>query len=240
MAKNTHSRLALALTIAACASGIALLAVSVAAGDIASAAGLAFTVIVFAVGAAIGDTPGRDTAIRPEGSVMERRKDFDDWVRANTRALHGVAYALTGGDPHKAKDLVQEALLALFRKWGALDTPGSELGFAVTVMTHKNIEWWRRRHGSVDVEWSDTYSGVVEIPEAITNEGLAEAMTRLRPAARTVLFVRFWLDLTQAETAVYLGLPLGTVKSQETRALGRLRLIVPVETARVILKHLEG
>jgi RNA polymerase sigma factor (sigma-70 family) len=71
-------------------------------------------------------------------------------------------------------------------------------------------------------------------PEAAVIEGerratLLAAVERLRPVDREVLTCRFFLDLSEAETAQTLGLRRGTVKSRTSRARGRLRAMVPAD-----------
>jgi RNA polymerase sigma-70 factor (ECF subfamily) len=76
--------------------------------------------------------------------------------------------------------------------------------------------------------------GAAPSPEATVlaaseRRDLLEAVNRLREEDRMVLACRFFLELSDAETAAVLGWPLGTVKSRGSRALGRLRALMAVE-----------
>jgi RNA polymerase sigma factor (sigma-70 family) len=73
-----------------------------------------------------------------------------------------------------------------------------------------------------------------EVLERERSATLLAAVDALRPADREVLTCRFLLDLSEAETAETLGLRRGTVKSRTSRALGRLRTILPSELVRAI------
>ncbi len=56
---------------------------------------------------------------------------------------------------------------------------------------------------------------------------LQQALARLTPRQRMVLVLRFYEDLTEAQTAAVLGVAVGTVKSQTRHALDRLRVLAP-------------
>jgi RNA polymerase sigma-70 factor, ECF subfamily len=58
------------------------------------------------------------------------------------------------------------------------------------------------------------------------------AVQRLRVEDRQVIYLRYFLDCSEAETAVILGLAVGTVKSRQHRALARLRQVLASDDAR--------
>jgi RNA polymerase sigma-70 factor (ECF subfamily) len=60
-----------------------------------------------------------------------------------------------------------------------------------------------------------------------TRAMLVAAINRLRDEDREVIGARYFLDLSEIETAEALGIPRGTVKSRLSRALGRLREALP-------------
>jgi RNA polymerase sigma factor (sigma-70 family) len=89
------------------------------------------------------------------------------------------------------------------------------------VTTHAS---WRRRRW-----WSELVSDRVgELPgsslDTITDVDVWNALGHLPPRQRAVLVLRYFEDLTEAETAETLGCTIGTVKSQHAKALRRLRL----------------
>jgi RNA polymerase sigma factor (sigma-70 family) len=61
---------------------------------------------------------------------------------------------------------------------------------------------------------------------------LEASLAELRPRQRVVLFLRFYEDMTEADTADILGWPLGTVKSTTARALADLRKLKQCEELR--------
>ena len=54
-------------------------------------------------------------------------------------------------------------------------------------------------------------------------DALVRLLLQLPPRQRAVLVLRYWEQLTEAETAAVLGWPEGTVKSAASRGLRRLR-----------------
>jgi RNA polymerase sigma-70 factor (sigma-E family) len=152
--------------------------------------------------------------------------DFREFVVHRSPALSRVAFLLTG-DRHLAEDLLQAALAKAFPRWRRIST-GDPAAYVRRVMYHLQISWWRRRR-------------VVEVPgrhapdpaAADSSEAsalrltLAAALRRLTPRQRTVLVLRFYEDLTEAQVARELGLTVGTVKRHGHDGLNRLRAIAP-------------
>lgn len=86
------------------------------------------------------------------------------------------------------------------------------------------------RHPTVELDDAHDHSesGETETPEAIAevnerNEALAQALNHLSGSDRTVIALRYFLELSEQEMADALGVPRGTVKSRLSRALGRAR-----------------
>jgi RNA polymerase sigma-70 factor (sigma-E family) len=148
--------------------------------------------------------------------------DFAEFVAARSGALLRTAYLLTG-DHHEAEDLVQTALIKVVPRWGRLREPEP---YVRRVLVNESISRWRRRR------WRET--SVPEVHDrTITGHDvdeqlvLRQALARLAPRQRAVVVLRYFDDLTEAQTAGVLGISLGTVKSQSRDALARLRVLVP-------------
>ncbi len=122
--------------------------------------------------------------------------DFEEFVVARRHALLRTAYLLTG-DHHDAEDLVQSALIKVVPKWARIkDRPE---GYVRQVLARESVNRWRDRIA------------------------LLEDLRRLSPRQRAVLVLRYFDDLTEADTAAALGISVGTVKSHVRDALTRLR-----------------
>ena len=153
---------------------------------------------------------------KASGAVAE----FEEFVTARSTALLRTAYLLTR-DHGRAEDLLQTALAKTWLSWRRIDaTPEA---YVRKVMVNTYATWWRRK-------WNDEQpSG--ELPEPAHQEAdgwmrqdLWTALGHLPRGQRAVVVLRFFEDLTEAETARVLECSVGTVKSQTARALTRLRI----------------
>ncbi|MEZ5097419.1 MAG: SigE family RNA polymerase sigma factor [Nocardioides sp.] len=155
---------------------------------------------------------------------------FEAWVVARSAVMARSAYLLMT-DVHLAQDLVQETLARVAHRWSALERSGSPDAFARRVMHNLAIDSWRRRRvrpREVADDGRPELAGPGDDAEAVTRRVvLRDALARLTPKQRAVLSLRFFDDLTQAQTADVLGCSVSTVKSQTRHALGRLRELAP-------------
>mgnify|MGYP003380290765 CR=1 FL=1 len=150
-------------------------------------------------------------------------ESFDEFVSRRGPALHHAAWLLTH-DHHKAEDLVQTALGRTFGRFETLNRPGSSYeAYVRTTMYTTFASWWRRKwNGEVPSTIEDAdLSHHGASPEVSTD--VARALQTLPRAQRAVIVLRYFEDLTEAETARTLGISIGTVKSHSSRALVALR-----------------
>jgi RNA polymerase sigma-70 factor (sigma-E family) len=156
--------------------------------------------------------------------------EFDEFVRARTPALLRSAYLLTL-DWHLAEDLVQSALVRTHRAWKRLKADGHAEAYTRRAMYHIQVSWWRRgRPAESLVDFiPDRFGGTAPDQEGvvITRMMLTSALAKLTNSQRAVLVLRFFDDRSEAETAELLGVGVGTVKSQTSKALARLRVVSP-------------
>lgn len=148
--------------------------------------------------------------------------DFDAYVAARSRALLRTAYLLTH-DHALAEDLLQTALSKAWFSWQRID--GNPEPYVRRILVNTYASWWRRRwNGELPTE---------ELPEPGAGDAartsdersdLWDAMARLPRRQRAVIVLRYFEDLTEAETAATLGCSVGTVKSQASKALAKLRI----------------
>jgi RNA polymerase sigma-70 factor (sigma-E family) len=156
---------------------------------------------------------------------------FRDFVAARSAALQRTAYLLVG-DWGLAEDLVQTALIKTYLAYRRLDGIAAIEPYARTVLVHTASRWWRRR-------WRGERRTSV-LPDRPVADGADASVERDRvwrliltlPARqRAVLVLRFYEDLTEAQTARMLGVSVGTVKSHTARALATLRQRLDGSTA---------
>lgn len=158
---------------------------------------------------------------------MGGEDSFREFVHARGAALARVAFLLTA-DRHLAEDLLQSALHKTALHWRQIDE-GRREAYVRTVLYHEAVSWWRRGRSREIV--SDRVGVDREDPAGLDRAELRlvlrDALARLTPRQRAVLVLRYYEDLTEAQTAVVLGVSVGTVKSQTRHALGRLRVLAP-------------
>ncbi|MCU1599864.1 MAG: polymerase, sigma-24 subunit, subfamily [Frankiales bacterium] len=146
---------------------------------------------------------------------------FDAFVRARHAALLRYGTVLTG-DPHSAADLVQDALERTGLAWSRVQQQGDPEGYVRRVMANRNISTWRklRRERLVDAPPERSY---VDRPADDVMWGVLATLPRRQ---RTVLFLRYYEDLSEAEIARVLGIAPGTVKSQASKGIATLRAAI--------------
>ena len=156
--------------------------------------------------------------------------DFDQFVEASVDDLLRTAYLITW-DAGEAEDLVQECLFKVARRWPRVRRMGQPRAYARRVLVNLALDGARgraRRRGELD-EFDDEpggagFTAVVEPLAGLeTRAELLEALEQLPARQRTVLVLRYFHDLTEAQTAEVLGCSPGTVKSSASRGLARLR-----------------
>jgi len=151
---------------------------------------------------------------------MADRSGFDEFVATRSPALLRTAYLLTG-DHGLAEDLLQTALAKCWFAWGRIDGPPEPYVRRALATTYAT--WWRRK-------WrAERPTGV--LPERPAEprhvledrDALWRALGALPRRQRAVVVLRYYEDLSEAETASALGVSVGTVKSQAAKALATLR-----------------
>jgi RNA polymerase sigma-70 factor (sigma-E family) len=139
--------------------------------------------------------------------------------------LMRAAIAL-GGGRQEGEDLLQAALERLLRHWPTVRTDPE--GYLRRTLYNLAADGWRRRGAwqrkrSLLEAGLDGVTGTEAVDTVDLRDALGRALAQLPPMQRTVLVLRYWEELTQAETAELLGCAEGTVKSATARGLYRLR-----------------
>ena len=141
-------------------------------------------------------------------------------------AAPGCSYALTG-DQHAADDLVQAALAKAFANWRRIR--GDAEPYVKRIIYNDGVSRWRRA-----VRRPETPMTVVPdrpatndpIDETHLRLMLREALFGLPPRQRAVLVLRYLEDMSVEQTAAVLGCRPGTVASQASRALAKVREVI--------------
>jgi RNA polymerase sigma-70 factor (sigma-E family) len=158
---------------------------------------------------------------------MPQLPDFADFVQRQSGAMLRAAWLLTAGDWALAEDLVQTALGEVWRHWGRVAGMDAPDAYAHKVMVNACLRWRGRR-------WTGEVPSA-QLPETVTSTGgfrqvdvrvsLRHALRELTAKQRAVIMLRYFEDRTEAETADIMGCSVGTVKSQASKALARLRQV---------------
>jgi len=155
---------------------------------------------------------------------------FDDFVAARSARLLRTAYLLTR-DHALAEDLLQTALTKAWFAWGRIE--GQPEPYVRQIIVHTYASWWRRKWNGehpTDELPERGFGGSDLAGETSQSQDLWTALGRLPRRQRAVVVLRFYEDLTEAETARLLGCSVGTVKSQTSKAMAKLRLDKALES----------
>jgi RNA polymerase sigma-70 factor (sigma-E family) len=164
--------------------------------------------------------------------MTDRDADFTAYLEARQGRLLRTAYLLTG-DQHQAEDLLQTSLAKLYLAWDKVRDRSSIDAYARRIMVNENNSaWrrpWRRRERATDFAAEGAPAGT---PAGFAyDDGVGDAVWQivqtLPRRARAVVVLRYYEQLTEAETAEVLGVAIGTVKSQTVRAMAALRERTP-------------
>ena len=151
--------------------------------------------------------------------------DFADFVRQRSAPMLRTAWLLTGGDWALAEDLAQAAFSQVWRHWTRIAVMEAPEAYAQKVMLNTFLSWRRRRWtAEISTERFDvspvTTGGFATVD---MREVLRHALRQLTARQRAVIALRYFEDRSETETAAIMGCTVGTVKSQASRAIAKLR-----------------
>jgi len=154
----------------------------------------------------------------------ELEAQFHEFVRARWSHLVRTAYLLTG-DANHAEDLTQTALAKAYRSWRRVSRTDNPEAYVRRMLVSCNSDRFRKRR--VREALTDTPPDVAGRDEAVAwadeRSALLGALAQLPPKQRAVVVLRYWEDLSEGEVADALGCSQGTVKSQASKGLAKLR-----------------
>ena len=154
---------------------------------------------------------------------MEKAEEaaYAEYVRSHWRDLVRAAVFL-GADPHEAEDLAQATLVRCYAHWDRVSSTDNRDGYVYRMLLNalrdvRRSRWWK---GRVDQEPSGVEADRAEA--LAVADAVHRAMAGLSPVNREVVVLRYFVQLSEAQTAAALGVPAGTVKSRLSRALASL------------------
>jgi RNA polymerase sigma-70 factor (sigma-E family) len=157
---------------------------------------------------------------------------FDGYVAARGGALLRFAYLLCG-DRHRSEDLVQSALVKTLRNWHSVVAADHPDAYVRRIVVREYLSWRRLRvSGEVLRELSDAdRPPAASAPDPAGAQASRAAawdlLSRLPPAQRAVLVLRYYEDLDDEAVARVLSCTASTVRSNAARGLAALRRLVP-------------
>lgn len=150
--------------------------------------------------------------------------EYTEFVHAVWPRLYRTAYLLLG-DHATAEDLVQTALANTYASWRRVRSIDAAHGYARTALVNTATSWFRKKGWRNEVP-TETLPEATHEVDPSNRPAVLDALAQLSKGQRAVVVLRYYEDLSVAETARVLGCAEGTVKSQTSDALTRLRTLL--------------
>ncbi|MBL7259117.1 SigE family RNA polymerase sigma factor [Paractinoplanes lichenicola] len=150
---------------------------------------------------------------------------FDDFVRSRSTGLLRVAYLLTG-DRHAAEDLLQEVLEQMYVRWRRIEGAPEAYARKALVNRATNRWRWRARRPETPLGAEHERAGRDHGDDVAIRAAVLDALRDLPPRQRAAVVLRYLDDLPVHEVAEALGCTEGTVKSNSSRGLDRLKQVL--------------
>lgn len=152
------------------------------------------------------------------------RDEFEPFAAGAATRLYRTAFLMVG-DHHQAEDLAQDVLARVYVAWPRIS--GDPHGYAYRALANAvaNQRRWRTRHPEqpLEPEHADGPGGSAWDDQVLLGHDVRAALQQLPARQRMVVVLRYYADLTEVQTAQALNVSVGTVKSQHSRAITRLR-----------------
>lgn len=148
---------------------------------------------------------------------------FEDFCVAARPRLVG-ALALHCGDRGTAEELAQEALIRTWQRWDEVEMMSQPAAWTYRVAFNLSASWYRRRSAE---RRARRRRGDPDRTEPDHDQALVvrSAVASLPPRRRMALVLRYYLDLSVAETAAVMRCREGTVKALCAQAVASLRTL---------------
>ncbi|MCT9089698.1 SigE family RNA polymerase sigma factor [Streptomyces sp. ASQP_92] len=159
--------------------------------------------------------------------------EFHDFFERHYAELARLAHLLTG-ETDAADDLAADALVALWQRWDRFRTAHHPLAYArgvVANLARERIRSAVRERRRVALFWSRSPQEV-DPPDVAAVLDVRAALARLPFRKRACVVLRHAFDLSEKDTAMALGISVGTVKSQTSKAMAELERALGISAAR--------
>ncbi|WP_274560403.1 SigE family RNA polymerase sigma factor [Streptomyces spiramyceticus] len=153
---------------------------------------------------------------------------FSTYVRARGPVLLRTARSLTA-NPCDAEDLLQTALTKTYVAWDRIEDHRALDGYVRRALLNTRTSQWRKRKvdefATDELPEPNTAAAPATDPaeQQVLRDAMWRAIMKLPDRQRAMVVLRYYEDLSEAQTAEVLGVSVGTVKSAVSRALGKLR-----------------
>ena len=156
----------------------------------------------------------------------QRDDEFTDFVADHGARLLRTACLVTG-DAHLGEDLVQTALAKAYGSWAKVRQADQPVAYVRRLMINTHLSWVRRLTNTERPleRFPDAGTGDHQTAHAETDE-MRQALLRLSPRVRTAVVLRYFEDLSEADTAALMGCSRSTVNNHVTRGLSALRALL--------------
>ncbi len=151
-------------------------------------------------------------------------EEFTEFVHAAWPGLYRTAYLMLG-DHQLAEDLTQAALARTYASWRRVKDRAAAPAYARVVLANTAASWFRKRSWRNERPTETLPDRGVE-HDPNTRTAVVDALAMLAPRQRAVVVLRYYDDLSVREVAHALGISEGTVKSQTSDALARMRAVL--------------
>jgi RNA polymerase sigma-70 factor (sigma-E family) len=151
-------------------------------------------------------------------------EEFAELVHACWASLYRTAYLMLG-DAGDAEDLVQTALAKTYANWRRVRNVEAAPGYARTTLVNTAASWFRKK-GWRNERPTEVLPEPAHEPDLSNRPAIMDALVLLPPRQRAVVVLRYYEDLSVGQVAHALGVTEGTVKSQTSEALSKLRALL--------------
>ncbi|MGW1890406.1 SigE family RNA polymerase sigma factor [Streptomyces sp. NPDC002004] len=169
---------------------------------------------------------GASKPARPTPVAAAAYPSFTSYVRARGPVLLRTARSLTANQSD-AEDLLQTALAKTYVAWDRIQDHRALDGYVRRALVNTRTSQWRKRKVDEFVceELPEPETAAPEDPaeQQALRDAMWRAIMKLPARQRAMVVLRYYEDLSEAQTAEVLGVSIGTVKSAVSRALGKLR-----------------